>query len=245
MRLTLTLALCLVMFSSIARGAVTPAAISAAQVSTVIVFGNLSEESFGYVHDEVDVPFCSGVDIGRRGPYEMILTARHCVHRTREDRADNMTPTPMRVKFNDGTRYLVMRYEYAPHDDIGVLLIPATGRAPAIFSTQPIERGGDYFVFGMPNGYPWSYVPATSMQGSQDSRVAEPWKTTILVACPACGPGDSGGGLFDANGTLLGIAVANDGAVSAIVPLTRIEYALAHTLLPVSGVVDAQQERAH
>lgn len=53
-------------------------------------------------------------------------------------------------------------------------------------------------VIGHPNGLLWTVSPYTFLTSHA---------TTFDVNCGTCGPGDSGGGVFDADGELLGIVV--------------------------------------
>lgn len=208
--------------------AATPASsIATAEASTVIVFGDLFVHSEGSFMEppsdttEKDVPYCSGVLFSTGSDFDIVVTARHCVKKTTgADGAVN--PTPLSVKFNDGAHYQVVGTDSAPNDDIGLLIVQKTSREAISINTNGVERGADYFAFSMPNGYAWSYTPASSMQGDKFSNSINPWKFTDLFTCPGCGPGDSGGGMFDDNGDLVGITVAGDGTYTLVVPSSRV-----------------------
>lgn len=220
----------MLLIPSVARASVSSQSIARAEQSTVIVFGNIYEVytdplvvALTGKHDDTleNVPYCSGVLVARDDNYDAIATAGHCDHKITEQ-GDEIFPTPLSVKYNDGTHYPVLGYGHAANDDIGILIVAKTHRQVTKISASGVKRGADYFAFSMPNGYAWSFVPATSMQGDKYSNAMDPWKFTNLMTCPGCGPGDSGGGMFDADGNLVGITVAGDGNYALIVPAKRI-----------------------
>lgn len=204
--------------------------VDVAERSTVIVFGHLDETKqtlFGtpVTQSQDNYPYCSGVLIAKTTGYDVVVTARHCVTYT-EDGGTSVDPVPQTVKFSDGTRYRVLWYGYAQNDDIGVLAVEHTGRDTADIDSTGVKRAAAYFAFSMPNGYAWSYVPAVSMNGDKDSKVGDPWNKTNLFVCPGCGPGDSGGGLFNEDGALVGITVAGEQAYTVAVPSRRVVQAI-------------------
>jgi len=148
----------------------------------------------------------AGEIVGRRTDGTLlVLTARHVIE-------DARTLTVfVRNGATPGTRFASLAQiasgrhahvvAYASNVDLALVAFrPARADdvAFAPFAEKSSDSATPGVVVGHPNGALWiasnySYLDAGS--------------TTFEVTCSTCGPGDSGGGVFDADGKLIGIVV--------------------------------------
>jgi hypothetical protein len=85
--------------------------------------------------------------------------------------------------------------------DLALLLVPASPRdsiTVAPFALEPIAQSGS--VVGAAYGKSWSVSPYRYVSADTAG--------SFLIDCATCGPGDSGGGAFDARGRLAGMLVS-------------------------------------
>jgi S1-C subfamily serine protease len=158
----------------------------------------------------------AGVVFGRAGDLT-ILTAAHVLK-------ESSMPE---VRSPEGTRFEVRSIEKIPGHDLALIhtaapLAPFKVAAPG----RPVA-GETFFLWGHPRGK--AFTLARGMVLDVDPQLAIVPERGFTVACPACDIGDSGAGVFDERGGLLGIltaAVVNaDGhkiGVWAVEPITVI-----------------------
>jgi S1-C subfamily serine protease len=168
--------------------------------STVTIGGTLGASRGG---DEVH--FGAGEILAQRADGTLlVLTARHVV-------ADL---GGLRVFLHDDVPAgsLVQRF-FSPgagRDASVVAVAPDTDLALIAFRPQPGDRfalarfGAADPARGTIVGHPYGASWTTSAFALVDAENA-----TLIVRCARCGPGDSGGGLFDADGGLAGIVTAS------------------------------------
>jgi hypothetical protein len=178
----------------------------------------------------------------RDGRYlELIVTARHCtVPETylllNVAPVFTNTPTLKRVNFKDGTvAPIVAVLPMAEGDDLAfVATITKRPRPYAFLAPSLPEQAEDLFVYGMPHGRVFAYSPAVMMQDhllwSDPEDQANQWQSNAyMIACPACGPGDSGGPVFNRRGEVVGIVNAQgDSAQTLMYPLEKLRRFLAY-----------------
>ena len=127
-------------------------------------------------------------------PNVIVLTARHLAARK------NLSLKT----FSGETLRIVAEYEVADRD---LALIVANGPCTGCEAAQTadiIKVGQPIHVWGNPEGRPYVLSPGTIV----DLRPAIPGFETngrFALACASCDVGDSGGGVFDDQGRLLGI----------------------------------------
>lgn len=184
--------------------------------------------------DVGDQDYCSAVQVSGTGNLLTLVTAGHCLS---TDETENLGDDkihihrgPTRVQFFDGQEGRVVTSQTSKYDDIGFITVHVARRHPFIASFGNLPYRGEHLsVFGDPNGNLWSFQQADSTQGAVFYGL-DPWKYTYPIECVSCGPGDSGAGVWNDAGHLLGIVVAGDtengGVTTLIVPVQRFEAAL-------------------
>jgi serine protease Do len=200
------------------------AALKTAENSTVIVNANeiKSDENRLDIETAFNQPICSGYVAYARGTEEIVVTARHCAEpHPRENGYVDLHPTS--VTFFDGDVGKVEAATPDRSDDILVLKVKSMRPHPYVYSTNAVSRTEPLFAFGRPNGHAWSYAIATIMQGTvyADS-VEDKFERTYLLSCPACGPGISGGPVFNSHGRVVGIVDAGNDQYTLIIPAALI-----------------------
>lgn len=169
---------------------------------------------------------CAGVVVADTAEHVMVWTARHCLrHALRY------------VEFRDGStvdgRTVNVRLGSGTAD-VALLGLPAKRLAtrlrsvPAFRDEVPLE-GEPVTVVGHPEGRTWS-----SCSGTVASMAMPTGMSSFAVRCPDCTYGDSGAGVFDADGRLVGMIW---GAADAREPdgATR-HYALATPISDLSAL---------
>lgn len=160
----------------------------------------------------------SGVIISDDG---YIITNYHVI----ED-ANNIT-----VTLSDGsTNYTATLVGGDKENDIALLKIDATGLSPATFGDSSNLAVGDYVVaIGNPLGELGGTVTDGIISALAREVKIDGNNMTLLQTNAQISPGNSGGGLFNANGELIGITNAKDSATE----VEGISFAI-----PINNVLD-------
>ncbi|MBY0275559.1 serine protease [Candidatus Binatia bacterium] len=154
--------------------------------------------------------FASGVVLRLRHGRALIATAQHVVNPgfpRVEQPPDVRTPTAVSVTTIDGTRATARVEWLAPHGiDLAIVFAPVAGKqvreAPWDASARP-AAGAALFAIGNPGDGRWVRSDGTLARirdVEQDGFAFELLQTTVPVL-----PGDSGGGLYDTGGRLIGV----------------------------------------
>ena len=160
----------------------------------------------------------SGVIISADG---YIVTNHHVI-----DNANTIT-----VTLRDGTtNYKATLIGSDADNDIALIKIDAEGLSPATFGDSSSLAVGDYVVaIGNPLGTLGGTVTDGIISALAREVTIEDKNMTLLQTNAQISPGNSGGGLFNANGELIGIVNAKDSATE----VEGIAFAI-----PVSNVID-------
>lgn len=199
------------------------------ETHSAIIWADIKVTTPQGVQDVGETDTCSAVQVAvndAKATDLTLVTAGHCVHDTNENEMGTsitVHPTLTHVQFFDGDLGKVESVTVFPKDDAAFIHVH-TQRShpmPTIYGNGP-RRGEKMFVFGDPQSSAWSLQDAMSMQGPVFNGLYDPWKFTYAIECSACAPGDSGAGVWNAQGHLLGIVVAGDGQSTLIVPMSRL-----------------------
>ena len=133
---------------------------------------------------------------------DIVVTNAHVVAGESRDRA---------CIRQDGTRCPPTVVVFDPDRDLAVLRVPGLGLPPLPIGTASVGATGA--VFGHPRGRTRSRCrPPSSVNGSRPSAATCTTRTRTRRRCssspPNLEPGDSGGGLVDAPGRVVGVAFA-------------------------------------
>ena len=160
----------------------------------------------------------SGVIISQDG---YIVTNHHVI-----ENANTIT-----VTLRDGkTNYKATLIGSDEDNDIALLKIDAQGLSPATFGDSSSLAVGDYVVaIGNPLGTLGGTVTDGIISALAREVTIEDKNMTLLQTNAQISPGNSGGGLFNANGELVGIVNAKDSATE----VEGIAFAI-----PVNNVLD-------
>lgn len=160
----------------------------------------------------------SGVIISEDG---YIITNYHVI-----DGASNVT-----VTLRDGqTAYTAAVIGSDKENDIALLKVDATGLSPATFGDSSTLAVGDYVVaIGNPLGELGGTVTDGIISALAREVTIEGENMTLLQTNAQISPGNSGGGLFNASGELVGIVNAKDSATE----VEGIGFAI-----PINNVLD-------
>lgn len=150
------------------------------------------------VSNDVSLPYCSGVWVGK----ETILTAAHCV----ENKLIITYSTVDEYDQQKMRKAIVTNVDSSI--DLALILAPAKDLQHPIvsLSTDSISGGDPVNIVGHPLGYTWTYMygfvsSIRELKGpNDDARL----KKIIQISAPVW-MGVSGGGAYDENGNLLGI----------------------------------------
>ncbi|MBD5632948.1 MAG: trypsin-like peptidase domain-containing protein [Candidatus Eremiobacteraeota bacterium] len=146
----------------------------------------------------------AGEIVGRRPDgWLVVLTARHVVEKMAEPSVylrEEETPGERFSELwlaRDGRTASVI----AEASDADLALVSFRPRAADAYAVAKLVSGGtpdSGDVIGDPNGEMWIASPFHFLESASD---------TYVVECSTCGPGDSGGGVFDDSGRLAGILI--------------------------------------
>lgn len=138
----------------------------------------------------------SGVILTQDG---YIVTNNHVI-----DGAQRIT-----VRTNDGTEYDAKLIATDPKTDLSVVKIEASGLSPITFAdSDSIQVGQLAIAIGNPLGELGGTVTSGIISATGRELTIEDESMTLLQTSAAVNPGNSGGGLFDENGNLVGIVNA-------------------------------------
>jgi len=172
----------------------------AARVQDSVVAINVSVTQsvtgFGQTEEYTSISSGSGVIISSDG---YVVTNNHVIE-------GGETAT---VILRDGTEYTADLVGTDDVFDIAVLKIEATGLTAATFgSSDSVEIGETSIVIGNPLGEFGNSVTSGVISGL-DREITVDDETMILIQTDAAvNPGNSGGGMFNAQGELIGVIVA-------------------------------------
>lgn len=115
----------------------------------------------------------------------------------------------IKVKLADGTEYLATLVGADSQSDIAVIKIEATGLTPAVLGdSDNVKVGETAIAIGNPMGTLGGTVTTGIVSGMNRSITVEGNTMNLLQTNAAISPGNSGGGLFNGNGELIGIVNA-------------------------------------
>lgn len=159
----------------------------------------------------------SGVIISQDG---YILTNNHVI-----DSANYV-----KVRLRDGTEYDATIIGSDASNDIALLKVDATGLQAATFGDSSSLAVGDYVVaIGNPLGELGGTVTDGIISALARNVTIDNTQMTLLQTNAQVNPGNSGGGLFNANGELIGIVNAKQSATE----VEGIAFAI-----PINNVID-------
>lgn len=159
----------------------------------------------------------SGVIISQDG---YILTNNHVINGANS----------VKVRLRDGTEYDAKIIGSDSDNDIALLKVSATGLSPATFGDSNSLAVGDYVVaIGNPLGELGGTVTDGIISALARKVTIEDTQMTLLQTNAQVNPGNSGGGLFNANGELVGIVNAKQSATE----VEGIAFAI-----PINNVLD-------
>lgn len=115
----------------------------------------------------------------------------------------------LRVYLQDGTEYPATLVGTDSYSDLAVVKIEASGLPAATLGTSGSVTVGDpVYAIGNPLGVLTSSVSQGIISGLDRSITVGSHSMTLMQTDAAVNPGNSGGGLFNANGELIGIVNA-------------------------------------
>lgn len=159
----------------------------------------------------------SGVIISQDG---YILTNNHVINGANS----------VKVRLRDSTEYGATIIGSDSDNDIALLKVSATGLSPATFGDSNSLAVGDYVVaIGNPLGELGGTVTDGIISALARKVTIEDTQMTLLQTNAQVNPGNSGGGLFNANGELVGIVNAKQSATE----VEGIAFAI-----PINNVLD-------
>ena len=159
----------------------------------------------------------SGVIISQDG---YILTNNHVINGANS----------VKVRLRDGTEYDATIIGSDSDNDIALLKVNATGLSPATFGDSNSLAVGDYVVaIGNPLGELGGTVTDGIISALARKVTIEDTQMTLLQTNAQVNPGNSGGGLINANGELVGIVNAKQSATE----VEGIAFAI-----PINNVLD-------
>lgn len=176
-------------------GSVTGVVSNAAQ-SVVEITTEASVQNMPYFGQAVAQGAGSGVILSEDG---YIVTNKHVI--------DGVST--IKVLTNDGTAYTAELIGSDDRTDLAVLKIDATGLVPATFADSDSIQVGELAVaIGNPLGELGGTVTSGIISATGREITVDGESMTLLQTSAAVNPGNSGGGLFNAEGQLVGIVNA-------------------------------------
>ena len=128
-----------------------------------------------------------------------IITNNHVIENART----------VNVKTSDGTEYSAVVIGTDPENDVAVIKIDATGLKPAILgNSDDLKLGETAIAIGNPLGTLGGTVTSGIISAKSREITVEGQQMTLMQTNAAISPGNSGGGLFNISGQLIGIVNA-------------------------------------
>ena len=115
----------------------------------------------------------------------------------------------VKVTLNDDTAYDATIVGTDKRNDIAIIKIDATGLTPAVVGdSETLTVGSEVIAIGNPLGELRGTATAGIISATNRTIEVESQTMTLIQTDAAISPGNSGGGLFDATGKLIGIVNA-------------------------------------
>lgn len=115
----------------------------------------------------------------------------------------------VKVTLNDDTAYDATIVGTDKKNDIAIIKIDATGLTPAVVGdSETLTVGSEVIAIGNPLGELRGTATAGIISATNRTIEVESQTMTLIQTDAAISPGNSGGGLFDASGKLIGIVNA-------------------------------------
>ena len=176
--------------------AITSSVIQNSMSSVVGIYLSATTINYTGASEEEDLGSGSGVIITSDG---YIVTNNHVVEGGQN----------IRVCLQDGSEYEATLIGTDSYSDLAVIKIDATGLPAATLGTSSNMTVGDpVFAIGNPLGVLSSSVSQGIISGLDRTINVDGHNMTLMQTDAAVNPGNSGGGLFNANGELIGIVNA-------------------------------------
>ena len=217
--------------------AITSSVIQNSMSSVVGIYLSATTINYTGASEEEDLGSGSGVIITSDG---YIVTNNHVVEGGQN----------IRVCLQDGSEYEATLIGPDSYSDLAVIKIDATGLPAATLGTSSNMTVGDpVFAIGNPLGVLSSSVSQGIISGLDRTINVDGHNMTLMQTDAAVNPGNSGGGLFNANGELIGIvnaksygldvegigfAIPMDTAKSIIMDLIDLGYVTGRPYLGIS-----------
>lgn len=217
--------------------AITSSVIQNSMSSVVGIYLSATTINYTGASEEEDLGSGSGVIITSDG---YIVTNNHVVEGGQN----------IRVCLQDGSEYEATLIGTDSYSDLAVIKIDATGLPAATLGTSSSMTVGDpVFAVGNPLGVLSSSVSQGIISGLDRTINVDGHNMTLMQTDAAVNPGNSGGGLFNANGELIGIvnaksygldvegigfAIPMDTAKSIIMDLIDLGYVTGRPYLGIS-----------
>ena len=216
---------------------ITSSVIQSSMSSVVGIYLSATTINYTGASEEEDLGSGSGVIITSDG---YIVTNNHVVEGGQN----------IRVCLQDGSEYEATLIGTDSYSDLAVIKIDATGLPAATLGTSSNMTVGDpVFAIGNPLGVLSSSVSQGIISGLDRTINVDGHNMTLMQTDAAVNPGNSGGGLFNANGELIGIvnaksygldvegigfAIPMDTAKSIIMDLIDLGYVTGRPYLGIS-----------
>jgi S1-C subfamily serine protease len=148
-----------------------------------------------------DLGMCSGTVIANHSGATTILTADHCVH---GQILDYVQIGGLGRKYKHFTAVTESK-QY----DLALIFIDKTGSQPvAQLSQNTLIRAGTFSLVGLSSTVPWALSKGFVMGDPEFIHYTGYKGWDMTLACMGCDEGDSGSGLFNDRGELVGVLVA-------------------------------------
>lgn len=216
---------------------ITSSVIQSSMSSVVGIYLSATTINYTGASEEEDLGSGSGVIITSDG---YIVTNNHVVEGGQN----------IRVCLQDGSEYEATLIGTDSYSDLAVIKIDATGLPAATLGASSNMTVGDpVFAVGNPLGVLSSSVSQGIISGLDRTINVDGHNMTLMQTDAAVNPGNSGGGLFNANGELIGIvnaksygldvegigfAIPMDTAKSIIMDLIDLGYVTGRPYLGIS-----------
>jgi hypothetical protein len=150
---------------------------------------------------------CSGTVIGSTASVAKVLTAKHCA-----------ALAVSSIDFRDGEIGTPIRGYVAKYSDVAIILVNV--RHPhyaAAFATRAAQTGEDVLLFGLSQDIPWTLARGFIMGADHVITYDQKYRNDVMAGqtimetpfgCVGCDEGDSGSGVFNMEGRLVGVFAA-------------------------------------